>query len=335
MMYINSDIEYVIILLFILICFAFGLKPKETNINTKPLIIDKNFSISIKGIACVFILLGHWGQRNNFDISMPWGISKIVWLTTANIALVWFMFFSGYGLSLKCVENKDIFKVWWNRVKKIYMPLLLTSICATILGLAFNFDLTNPIQLIKSTFGLFDWYVFCILIFYSLFYISLFISNKVNINQTAILTFLLIIYFLIAYRCFGAENAHWYRFPWAFLLGHVIAMNKMNKSKFNFICLVILLLCFFSLKDKLILSCSLLAVLSLGVFSYINRKYEFEGEALIFLGGISYFFYLGHSRIAYKILLQTGFKSIILWILISILISYFLSFVYQYLREKF
>lgn len=328
------DIEYSIALLLLLLLFCFGLKNKKTVSNSGLFIVDKNFSTCIKGIACVFILLGHWGQRNNFDISMPWGISKIVWLTTANIALVWFMFFSGYGLSLKSIDNKDIFKVWWNRVKKIYMPLLLTCICATILGLAFNFDLTNPIQLIKSTFGLFDWYVFCILIFYSLFYISLFISNKVKINQTAILTFLLIIYFLIAYRCFGAENAHWYRFPWAFLLGHVIAMNKMNKSKFNFICLLTLLLCFFSLQDILILSCSLLAVLSLGIFSYINRKYEFEGKALVFLGGISYFFYLAHIRIAYELLCQIGVKSILLWIFITILISYFLSFVYQYLRKK-
>ena len=47
-------------------------------------------SQALKGIACVFILMGHWGQRK-FDIDMPWGISKVVWQTTATTALVWFM----------------------------------------------------------------------------------------------------------------------------------------------------------------------------------------------------------------------------------------------------
>ena len=32
-------------------------------------------AVALKGLACVLILLGHWGQRK-FDVDMPWGVSK-------------------------------------------------------------------------------------------------------------------------------------------------------------------------------------------------------------------------------------------------------------------
>ena len=36
-------------------------------------------AVALKGLACVLILLGHWGQRK-FDVDMPWGVSKVVWI---------------------------------------------------------------------------------------------------------------------------------------------------------------------------------------------------------------------------------------------------------------
>ena len=79
------------------------------------LTIDLNMSKAMKGIACVFILLGHYGQRKAALMPDAGFISKAVWMSTANIGLVWFMFFSGYGLSLKHMEKSEIMRKWWNR----------------------------------------------------------------------------------------------------------------------------------------------------------------------------------------------------------------------------
>lgn len=327
------DIEYVIILIALLFFFTRGLKRRQICLNTNLLTIDKEFTVCIKAVGCIFILLGHWGQRNNFDIFMPWGISKVVWLTTANIALVWFMFFSGYGLSCKVVPQKEIFKLWKSRIIKIYAPLLLSCVCATIMGLIIEFDAIASVSLIKKTLGLWDWYVFCILIFYSLFYISLYVSNKFLINHTLLLTIFFVVYFIIAYLYFGMDKAHWFRYPWVFLLGHIVCIYRQNDSKINIFCFCVLLLCFLFLKDVLMICCSIIAVVFLCIFSVINRKYEYRGRVLLFLGGLSYFFYLSHIRIGYEVLCYTRIDSICLWILITVLVSYLLNVIYLYLKK--
>lgn len=329
----TSDIEYTIVLVSLLICFVFGLKKRPAEIKIGALAIDKQFSICIKGIACVFILLGHWGQHNNFNGTIPWGISKIVWLSTANIALVWFMFFSGYGLSLKNVNKEEIPKSLGRRCLNIYLPLILTATCSTIVGLLLNFDLSDKVKILRDCLGLWDWYVFCILIFYSLFYASSFIAQSYKINHTIILTIFLTAYFLIAYPSFGPENAHWYRFPWAFLLGHIVAVNKRNSIYVNVICLAALLLCFFFLKDNIMIACSLIAIFLIYIFSVINRKYEYRGKSLIFLGGLSYFFYLSHNRMGYPLMSFIGTEYIIIWITITIIVSFMLKKLYSIINK--
>lgn len=96
------DIEYIIIIVVLISVFFIGLKSRSIEYDKLylPFVIDKQMAVALKGLACVLILLGHWRQRK-FDVDMPWGVSKVVWNTTANIGLVWFMFFSGYGMSLK------------------------------------------------------------------------------------------------------------------------------------------------------------------------------------------------------------------------------------------
>ena len=102
----SYDIEYLIIYISLTALFLSSLKKKtvERGISGgNSFSVDLTMSNAMKGIACVMILMAHWGQRR-FDPNLPWGISKIVWEFSANIALCWFMFFSGYGLSLKKIS---------------------------------------------------------------------------------------------------------------------------------------------------------------------------------------------------------------------------------------
>lgn len=197
--------------------------------------IDKAMSQALKGIACVFILMGHWGQRK-FDMDMPWGLSKVVWQTTATTALVWFMFFSGYGMSLKQIKSDEYLGKWWKSIKKIFIPCLLTCViflamCAILpdsytlaetkqlwlpkeIHLLHDLNSFSVVALLPSLLGGGDWYVYCILMFYTIYYCVTYLSEKLNCNQTIMLGCAFIVYWFCAHWYFGPEQGHYYRFVW-------------------------------------------------------------------------------------------------------------------------
>lgn len=175
-------------------------------------------SHAIKGMACILILLGHYA---NMRISPNFSaISKIVWMFSSNVALTWFMFFSGYGLSLK--DNLNIKDAWKHSILKIYLPSLFVGICASLmyiflpatlthtdvvtlhinenLYLLQHFSLNVLSEIVKSLLlGNGSWYVVCIMVFYSIFYLGLYISKCKNINLSIILGVLFLIYFVFAF----------------------------------------------------------------------------------------------------------------------------------------
>ena len=90
--------------------------------------IDYNFSVAIKGIACVLILMGHYRTYILPLSDDETFITQVVGMSSANVALFLFMFFSGYGMSLKEYVGHEIKQEWFARVKKIYLPLLVTCV---------------------------------------------------------------------------------------------------------------------------------------------------------------------------------------------------------------
>lgn len=95
----KSDFEYIFIVIVMLLLFVFSLTRKTKNAcgGGKTLfVIDLQMSYVIKGLACLLILLGHYA---NMRISPNFSVISIVWMFSSNVALTWFMFFSGYGLS--------------------------------------------------------------------------------------------------------------------------------------------------------------------------------------------------------------------------------------------
>lgn len=344
-----SDIEYILVFLLMLIGIVGGVKKRATLIDATSLsllAIDKKWTDVIKGIACVFVLMGHYGQRM-FDYDMPLGVSKLVWFTTANIALCWFMFFSGYGLSLKDYSKAKIGSEWWKRAMKIYLPLLLVCVCSMLVyailpdyGLENKWNMFTPYihmlhsfdpsflpQVLRGTFGLFDWYVSCILIFYTIFYVSVYLSRKINVNHTILLAIFMLAYNVVAYFVFGWGSAHYFRYPWIFMLGHVVATYKKNNRLLNIGVLVIFAISTL-IHDKIQLCCFASSIIGILVFSYLSRKYEFSGRVMLTLGSISYFFYLSHVRIGYTLLAYLEVHSVFVWILISVAVAILLKKIY-------
>lgn len=340
-----------------LILFFCSLKKRDNELIARFSGIDLSMSVALKGIACVLILMGHFVNRR-WNVIEPSLFSQAIYYTTANVALVLFMYFSGYGLILKGINNSSISAAWLKRLKKVYGPLLFVSIVSlivySILPVRFsteesqlltvpqdieylhNFSSNHLRPLIAHALGWKDWYVFCIIIFYSFFYLSKFITRDQIEGLTLVLWIMLGVYFVLAFIFFGKEEAHWYRFCWSFFLGHVHAKmaqsEKVNKS--DIVLLIVLMTTILFEGWTMILSYCV-AVIIIVLCSVLNKKYLINNKALAFMGGISYFFYLSHERLGYVFVAYFGIWSVLLWVLITIMISFCLSKLYTLVSSVF
>ena len=102
MLLISSDIEYLILTVALMLLFLIGIKRRqdaECNICDfvrgviRWLSIDYNYSQAIKGIACVLILMGHYRTYLLPPSDDETLITRIVGMSSANVALFLFMFF--------------------------------------------------------------------------------------------------------------------------------------------------------------------------------------------------------------------------------------------------
>ena len=82
-------------------------------------------------------------------------------------------------------------------------------------------------------------------------------------------------------------------------------------------------------EGKLMLFAFFIAVVVLSLVSMINKKYIVNGKTILFLGDISYFFYLLHARVCYTLIVYTGINSIIAWVGITLIISWLVFFIYN------
>ena len=343
-MVLRTDIEYGIIIFVLSILFILGLKRREEKIAFVPFVVDKDFSTAIKGIACVMILLSHYGKRAfGFEVPIPMSISKVVWWSSANIALVWFMFFSGYGLSLK-EDGKimSIGKTWLQRIWKVYRPYIIVVIATSIIAffLPERFSLEELRAHIMSTkpyymhhfsetlnlsylYGFLihsSWYVECIIWFYSIYYLSTWLSRKTNLNKTVVLSLLMLGYLIAAYFYYGPQEAHYYRYPCVFLTGHLVVRWREAKW-YGITAAVSVILLNLALVGIMYDVWFVAALIGLFVFSIINMRYTVSGKGVVFMGAISYFFYLSHVDITWTLLCYTGIQSCLVWTLLSIVVA--------------
>lgn len=350
-----SDIEYVILIITCSILFIYSLQKKESIVNDDN-IFDIKMSNVIKGIACIFILMAHYYTMQLATLSEVWSISKLVGRFAANIALVWFMFFSGYGITKSELKRACHFNEYLSkRVLKVYIPLIFISTIAVILYflypyhvteddilqyklpvetyLANNFYYKNIFQLLIFSLGWIDWFIYCIVIFYIIFFISNRISKYTKITPTVILAFLLFIYYIITFTLLGEEHAHYYRLTWAFLLGNVVANYKVLTKKQLYIIITFCLLTFLNENIYQILS-FIIGIISLFCIYKINKIYSIKGKILLFLGNLSFFYYLCHIRITYVLLYYLKIESVFLWAVINILVAFYMFKLYNCVSIK-
>lgn len=352
-----SDIEFILLFVIMAVLFLLGLRKRDGAINSKYSGIDLPMSAALKGIACVMILMGHYASRLN-DLGDSTRLTMLVYRTTANVALALFMYFSGYGLSVKMVTGGGYLLVWIRRLKKVYLPLLFTCVIAmifyAILPVKFTLEESSLLSvpkdiwyihhfnqdswcvLLPHLFGWKDWYVFCIMIFYTLFYLSLSITRKRPENQTWVLWLMMVAYFVFAYFFFGKSEAHWYRYCWAFFIGHVHGkMVQTEKTNYWDLSMLAVLMATILLESRFMILSYLIAITFIVICSLFNKKFTINSKVLAFMGGISYFFYLSHGRISGVLLPYLGFYSVLFWVFSTIIVSYLLLTLYSLFESRF
>ena len=349
-----SDLEIVVIIIVLIALFFMGM----THIEHKEAdrwSIDKNYSSLLKALGCVFVLIGHYEANVHLNSGDMTKFGGIIYCTTANIGLVWFMFISGYGLSVSHNSNRIVPQTV-NRLQKVYLPLLFVSVLALclyailpvpdeayldrytvsrLLVIMHNIASQNICDVITWGIGLVDWYVMCIMMFYTLFYIARYMSCTIDVlrsaqGETIALSFLLLLYYIIAFQIAGYENAHYYRLTWAFLFGHLLARYKSISRTLLIICIVCGFATFCFEYYTMIFS-FVVAILGLYICIKLNYTKTYCKGPLLFLGTISYFFYLTHERISWVILNLMGNHDIIIWIIITIIVSVLSKKLYDYI----
>ena len=164
---------------------------------------------------------------------------------------------------------------------------------------------------------------------FSLFYLSYFVMKKTGWNQTLVLSFMMVAYFVWAYKVFGPPAAHWYRFIWTFLLGHIIARQSSEDKSF----VLLMLLPFVGLmllECKVMIADYWLGIYGLLIASVLNRYFEVKkGSAILFLGSISYFYYLCHVRLGYQLMTYMGINDLLFWAAFTTLLAWLLKKVYD------
>jgi len=352
-----SDLEIVVIITVLIALFFMGMTHIEHK-ETDRWSIDKNYSSLLKALGCVFVLIGHYEANVNLNSGDITKFGGIIYCTTANIGLVWFMFISGYGLSVSHNSNRIVPQTV-NRLQKVYLPLLFVSILTIVLYLilpAFDEDYsiryTIPrlyhvmhniskqyyVDILYGGLGIIDWYVMCIMMFYVIFYIARFLSRSFapSLNdqgETIFLLGLLFVYYILAFHIAGAENAHYYRLTWAFLFGHLLAKYKSISRTLLIICIVcgFATFCF---EHYTIIFSFIVAIICLYVCVILNRTKTYSKGVLLSLGVISYFFYLSHERMSWVLINLFGCHDVIIWILATILVSVLCKRLYDVVYER-
>ena len=133
--------------------------------------LSKEQTTCINGIFVLFVFLSHFGQYE----TMPW--NRLL-LAIGQLMVAPFLFYSGYGI-MEQIQRRGIVYIDSmprKRILKFYihfcMALFLYLILSFLLGKDYSFVRIALSFTALSSIGNSNWYVFAILVMYSIVYIS-------------------------------------------------------------------------------------------------------------------------------------------------------------------
>lgn len=154
--------------------------------------LDKEQTTCINGIFVVFVFLSHFGQ---YEV-MPW---NGILLAIGQLMVAPFLFFSGYGI-MEQIQKRGVSYIDSmprKRILKFYvhfcMALTIYLVLSFVLGKGYSLSRILLSFTGWSSIGNSNWYVFAILVMYSIVYISFKCFKKQNLSICVLLTLLYIV----------------------------------------------------------------------------------------------------------------------------------------------
>ena len=118
------------------------------------------------------------------------------------------------------------------------------------------------------------------MMFYSMFYLSLWLERKTKMSQTKLLFFLMCIYYVWAFLVFGRPEGHFFRYCWIFFVSHVVARWSTYEDRRMPLLMALCLCSTLLLEGKIMLLAFFMSVGILILISIINKRYTIKGKAI-------------------------------------------------------
>lgn len=197
--------------------------------------LDKKTTNTIKGIFLCFVFISHFIsykvqlQENWID---SYGVTFIKYVGQLMVTL--FLFYSGYGV-MESIKRKGDTYIKKFPIKRILTTLINFDIAVIIYMLATRYFVTHPFSMQKlllaligwDGFGNSNWYIFSILILYTITYISAIIFKKREPRVIAIFICTAVFTVIMSYF----KETYWYNTVYCYVFGIIYSAYKENIEK--------------------------------------------------------------------------------------------------------
>lgn len=284
--------------------------------------LDKKETTCINGIFVVFVFLSHFGQYE----TMPWDriLSAIGQLMVAP-----FLFYSGYGImeQIQKKGNKYIDSMPRKRILKFYihfcMALTIYLVLSFVLGKGYSLSRILLSFTGWNSIGNSNWYVFAILVMYSIVYISFKCFKKQNLSICVLLTLL---YTVVMKEAKGQD--WWYNIILCYPAGMVLSKYKdrvcfvIQKPMF-FVLMLVLALALY-LTSFSVLAYEVIAITLCFLIVDVCARKEIKSDLFQFLGQYVFEIYI-LQRIPMNLFngCLTGWVYLVACILVTLILAYY------------
>lgn len=325
-------------LLLLILVILYKSKFNFKNFNKDYLSIEQTKCVN--AVFVILVFLSH--VKNYITLENVWYNSYYLKINTfiGQLMVTTFLFFSGFGIMESIKKKKEQYinnipkKRIFSTLLNFDFAVLLFLICALFIGK--NYDLSRILLSFTgwSSIGNSNWYIFDILILYTITWISFKVFNKNNFKGM-IGTIILSLFFI----CFlnATKQPYWYNtilcYPAGMLFSYyknkienLICENNKTYLFISFICIAAFILLYKFSKVSNILIYELTAIFFVIVILLICMKFSFKNIFLIYLGNNIFWIYI-LQRIPmiilrfYKVHTYNSFLFIILSFILTLLLT--------------
>ena len=283
--------------------------------------LDKKQTTCINGIFVVFVFLSHFGQYE----TMPW--NRIL-LAIGQLMVAPFLFYSGYGIMEQIQKRGDryINSMPRKRILKFYihfcMALTIYLVLSFVLGKGY------PLFRILLSFtgwgsiGNSNWYVFAILVMYSIVYVSF---KQFKRHELSVCVLLTLLYIIVMKEAKGQD--WWYNIILCYPAGMILSKHKKQVcsviQKPVFFVLMLALALALYLASFPVLAYEMIAVTLCFLIVDVCACKEIKNSLFYFLGQYVFEIYI-LQRVSMNLFngYLTGWVYLITCILVTLVLAY-------------